>query len=876
MRRCAIPSPARRRAGEQYSTTPGSLKISPQGLSLDNDNNISESNAINSPDELLVTNESTAAHLIFREIFDSTFSANTSKGAGDAGGGRGNLLERHRTLKNATIVKDGYSPFKSGAPYYIESRTKRPQGLMKPVKHDQLEFGQKLALKESVNDLTEKIVLLPPATPRIVTMPRNLVASHRRGMLNFKSSLLSNPLSISAIPTRSEVVPVVVEESVGKSVPIEDPRTEESRAAEMVVTVPAPIETTSTTIAPVSTHHPPPPAHPLLRRKNHGILLDLPPSTIHLDIRGSGGFEKSGGQEGDRTEAGDLGVIMETTENVIQDVEEDEELPISAIELNDALKAVTKNVQRGGGEMIGPITSSTIEKVIATTVEEISEELLVATTPQPKVIVDVVTEENLRPVVINGEEEGVIPSIGSLFPQLVEEQKEETTKIEVVTPSTTTTTTSTEAPQEVVMIKEDVPVIPRVLIKETPTTSSTTTTTSTSTSTPSPSTTERNPYKPSPSRGYKPSTPKTTTTTLRPKRLEFTPSTVDSVDFRRTTLNPIKRFSPRPKKTTTTSSTTLITTSSSSSSSTTTTTVTTPPLVDHHPVPHSSFETVFNLSTIFAKFPEVPKVNSESESMENNTLIPSPTVVVVIPEPDRVLLQPDTDVTIELQRMNMATYVLAGLGMFPIVIIILYVIKTIIYNKQLKNGPQAVPVDSFGDPKISPVVMKGGNILDGGDLTEDILKEVELTRKNLRFKSILGEGNFGQVWKAEAEDLPGHMGTTRIVAVKTERPEHGTGGLKQEAEIMYKLGSHPNVVTLLGCCVQDEPHLLIMEFAMRGRLLSLLRAARNAIHSMGGHVGTARSSSIPLSPRRLSGFAHDIARGMEYIASKNVSEKHCV
>lgn len=243
-----------------------------------------------------------------------------------------------------------------------------------------------------------------------------------------------------------------------------------------------------------------------------------------------------------------------------------------------------------------------------------------------------------------------------------------------------------------------------------------------------------------------------------------------------------------------------------------------------------------------------------------------------IPEPDRVLLQHNTDVTIELQRMNMATYVLAGLGMFPIVIIILYVIKTIIYNKQLKNGPQAVPVDPFGDSKISPVVMKP----DGEHGEVDILKEVELNRKNLRFKSILGEGNFGQVWKAEADDLPGHMGTTRIVAVKTERPEHGTGGLKQEAEIMFKLGSHPNVVTLLGCCVQEEPHLLIMEFAMRGRLLSLLRAARNAIHSMGGHVGTTRSSAIPLSPRRLSGFAHDIARGMEYITSKNVSEHECL
>lgn len=282
--------------------------------------------------------------------------------------------------------------------------------------------------------------------------------------------------------------------------------------------------------------------------------------------------------------------------------------------------------------------------------------------------------------------------------------------------------------------------------------------------------------------------------------------------------------------------------------------------------PNTSFESIFNLSSIFPKFPKVTVTTASPVwEVENSTVVFIASKI--IPEPDRVLFENNTDVTIELQRMNMATYVLAGLGMFPIVIIILYVIKTIIYNKQIKNAPQAVPVDSFGDSKmISPIVMKAD-----GDLGEDLLKEIEFPRKNLRFKSILGEGNFGQVWKAEADDLPGHLGTTRIVAVKTERPEHGAGGLKQEGEIMFKLGSHPNVVTLLGCCVQEEPHLLIMEFAMRGRLLSLLRAARSAIHSMGGNVGTVRSSAIPLSPRRLSGFAHDIARGMEYIASKNVS-----
>lgn len=56
---------------------------------------------------------------------------------------------------------------------------------------------------------------------------------------------------------------------------------------------------------------------------------------------------------------------------------------------------------------------------------------------------------------------------------------------------------------------------------------------------------------------------------------------------------------------------------------------------------------------------------------------------------------------------------------------------------------------------------------------------------------------------------------------------------------------------------------------MRGRLLSLLRAAKTALNnSHNGAMGPRNFT--PLSLRRLTGFAHDIARGMEYISDKKV------
>ena len=49
----------------------------------------------------------------------------------------------------------------------------------------------------------------------------------------------------------------------------------------------------------------------------------------------------------------------------------------------------------------------------------------------------------------------------------------------------------------------------------------------------------------------------------------------------------------------------------------------------------------------------------------------------------------------------------------------------------------------------------------------DMLGSVwEFPRSRLRLQTVLGEGNFGKVWKAEADDICGYDGTI-LVAVKT-------------------------------------------------------------------------------------------------------------
>lgn len=166
---------------------------------------------------------------------------------------------------------------------------------------------------------------------------------------------------------------------------------------------------------------------------------------------------------------------------------------------------------------------------------------------------------------------------------------------------------------------------------------------------------------------------------------------------------------------------------------------------------------------------------------------------------DDILRIHEENVSIEMDRMNIATYVLAGLGMFPIIIIVLYAIKSLAKRRETKAGNELDrPISEV--PPISQVVrIEQAN---GKSSSNGLGKQCHFNRHDLLFKSLLGEGNFGQVWKAEVDHYDGYLGSTKIVAVKTERNCTSGGGLIEEAVIMKKLGVHPNVITLIGACVE--------------------------------------------------------------------------
>ncbi|CAK7328019.1 unnamed protein product, partial [Dovyalis caffra] len=100
--------------------------------------------------------------------------------------------------------------------------------------------------------------------------------------------------------------------------------------------------------------------------------------------------------------------------------------------------------------------------------------------------------------------------------------------------------------------------------------------------------------------------------------------------------------------------------------------------------------------------------------------------------------------------------------------------------------------------------------------------ELKLATRNFRPESLLGEGGFGCVFKGwinESGITPVKPGTGLSVAVKTLNHDGLQGHKEWLAEVNY-LGDllHPNLVKLIGYCIEDNQRLLVYEFMPRGSL----------------------------------------------------------
>uniref|UniRef100_A0A3B3I0E5 Fibroblast growth factor receptor n=1 Tax=Oryzias latipes TaxID=8090 RepID=A0A3B3I0E5_ORYLA len=154
------------------------------------------------------------------------------------------------------------------------------------------------------------------------------------------------------------------------------------------------------------------------------------------------------------------------------------------------------------------------------------------------------------------------------------------------------------------------------------------------------------------------------------------------------------------------------------------------------------------------------------------------------------------------------------------------------------------------------------------DLPED--PRWEFSRDRLTLGKPLGEGCFGQVVMAEAlgidKDKPKEAATVAVKMLKDDATEKDLSDLVSEMEMMKMMGKHKNIINLLGACTQDGPLYVIVEYASKGNLREYLRARRPP--GMEYSYDIARVSDEQLTFKDLVSCTYQVARGMEYLASK--------
>ncbi|KAM9314826.1 KIT proto-oncogene, receptor tyrosine kinase b [Pholidichthys leucotaenia] len=241
------------------------------------------------------------------------------------------------------------------------------------------------------------------------------------------------------------------------------------------------------------------------------------------------------------------------------------------------------------------------------------------------------------------------------------------------------------------------------------------------------------------------------------------------------------------------------------------------------------------------------------------------------------------------------TPLLSGMVLTGVLLTLILVVLLYKYMKKPKFQIQWKVIESIqGDNHI---------YIDPTQLPYD--SKWEFPRQKLRFGKTLGSGAFGKVVRATAYGLCS-ADTVAIVAVKMLKPNaHSTEkeALMSELKVLSYLGHHLNIVNLLGACTIGGPILVITEYCCYGDLLNFLRRKKdsflnsqvgdsyyrnvlNQMESMSQDV--AGSDYVPMRPSEketaseldnldelsldtedLLSFSYQVAKGMEYITSRN-------
>ncbi|CAL1413858.1 unnamed protein product [Linum trigynum] len=140
------------------------------------------------------------------------------------------------------------------------------------------------------------------------------------------------------------------------------------------------------------------------------------------------------------------------------------------------------------------------------------------------------------------------------------------------------------------------------------------------------------------------------------------------------------------------------------------------------------------------------------------------------------------------------------------------------------SAPSSLTIPSYSgrSSECLPTPRSEGEILSSPNLKAFTFSELRNATRNFRPDSLLGEGGFGYVFKGWIDEntmTAAKPGSGMVVAVKKLKPEGFQGHKEWLTEVNY-LGQlhHPNLVKLIGYCLEGENRLLVYEFMPKGSL----------------------------------------------------------
>ncbi|XP_030930518.1 receptor-like kinase TMK4 [Quercus lobata] len=133
------------------------------------------------------------------------------------------------------------------------------------------------------------------------------------------------------------------------------------------------------------------------------------------------------------------------------------------------------------------------------------------------------------------------------------------------------------------------------------------------------------------------------------------------------------------------------------------------------------------------------------------------------------------------------------------------------------------------------------------EISIEVLKQAT---NNFNEDNILGRGGFGVVYKGEYHD------GTKVAVKRMESAAMGSKGINEfqaEISVLNKV-RHRHLVSLLGCCINENERLLVYEYMPQGSLTQRL-------------FDLGENGCSPLTWKQRIQIAMDVARGMEYLHS---------